>query len=90
MAAGQGLEAYNREQQGEIVADYFELRQQARQYETNGQIAPLSLRQNLDVYIHFVKRVSTLSAQQLDTPNPTLHVAQQLGNVLTTTIARAK
>ena len=70
MAAGQGISAYNREQQGEIVRDYFNLRLKARQqYEAVGQIAPLSLRRDLDVYIHFVKDVSTLTAAQLDTPD---------------------
>jgi Ca2+-binding RTX toxin-like protein len=71
MAAGQGLSAYNREQQGEIVKDYFNLRQLVRQnYEAVGLFAPLALRQNLDVYIHFVEEVSTLSAAELDTPDP--------------------
>jgi hypothetical protein len=46
------------------------LRQQAKTYEQNGQVAPLSIRQDLDTYIHFVKAVSTLTPQQLDTPDP--------------------
>jgi hypothetical protein len=69
MSAGQGFSAYNREQQGEVVADYFMLRQDAREYEQRGEVAPLWLRQDLDLYIHFVKEVSTLSPEKLDTPD---------------------
>jgi len=65
MAAGQGLSAYNPEQQGAIVADYFMLRQYARNFEPSGYI-PLSIRQDLDVYIHFVQEVSTLTPEELD------------------------
>ncbi len=70
-AAGGHLSHFNVEQQGEIIASYFDLRQQARTYEVQGQIAPLSMRQELDVYVYFVKEVSTLTATQLDTPEPT-------------------
>ncbi len=69
MTAGGHLSAFNVEQQGEVIAHYFDLRQQARTYEAIGQIAPLSIREDLDVYIYFVKEVSTLTATQLDTPN---------------------
>ena len=44
MAAGKGFDDYNLEQQGEIVADYFMLRGQARQIEAGGGYAPLSMR----------------------------------------------
>ena len=73
--AGQGFSAYNREQQGSIMGDYFDLRQDAREYEAMGQYAPATLREKLDVYIHFVKEVSTLSHQELDTPNPPLNIS---------------
>jgi hypothetical protein len=39
------------------------------------------LRQDLDVYIHFVKDVSTLSPTQLDTPDPTPRVRPIVGVV---------
>jgi Ca2+-binding RTX toxin-like protein len=81
MAAGNGLSAFNPEQQGTIVADYFMLRQEARTHEANGATAPLAMRQDLDVYIHFVKEVSTLSAEQLDTPNPVLPTRTDVGDV---------
>jgi hypothetical protein len=69
-AAGQGLRTFNREQQGAIVADYFSLIQSARTIEASGQYASSVLREKLDVYIYFVKEVSTLTTAQLDTPNP--------------------
>jgi Ca2+-binding RTX toxin-like protein len=81
MAAGKGLSAFNPEQQGSIVADYFTLRQRARTYEANGATAPLDMRQELDVYIHFVKEVSTLTAKQLDTPDPVIHTGPVVGNL---------
>jgi hypothetical protein len=75
MNAGQGLSAFNGEQQGKIVQDYWVLRQEARNdYEAKGLTAPKSLRDKLDVYIHFVKEVSTLTHAQLDTPDPVIHV----------------
>lgn len=71
-SAGGHFSSFNVEQQGEIIATYFDLRNQARTYELNGQVAPLSLRQDLDVYIYFVKEVSSLTAAQLDTPDPVI------------------
>jgi Ca2+-binding RTX toxin-like protein len=81
MAAGQGLSAFNPEQQGEIVASYYTLRQQARTYEANGGTAPLDMRQDLDVYIHFVKEVSTLTAEQLDTPDRVIQPGPVVGHL---------
>lgn len=71
MAAGQTIGAFNPEQQGEIIATYYDKRQYIKtQYESQGLIAPSALRQELDVYIYFVKQVSTLTHAQLDTPDP--------------------
>jgi Ca2+-binding RTX toxin-like protein len=64
--AGGGMSSYNREQQGEIVATYYEKIQQARAIEANGGYASASLKQDLDVLVHFVKEVSTLTPAQLD------------------------
>jgi hypothetical protein len=83
--AGKKLSDFNPEQQGSIVGDYFTLRQEARTFEADGGTAPLEMRQKLDVYIHFVREVSTLSAQDLDTPNPVIHnghVFQNVGQVV--------
>ena len=38
MAAGEGFDAYNREQQGKIVEDYFVLRGQARAYRSRRRL----------------------------------------------------
>jgi Ca2+-binding RTX toxin-like protein len=70
MAAGQGLSAYNREQQGDIVSDYFVLREAMEAYSNYADI-PQSDHNDLDVYIHFVSEVSTLSANELDVLDPT-------------------
>jgi Ca2+-binding RTX toxin-like protein len=70
IAANQGLSAFNPEQQGAIVADYFDLRQDAREEEATSGYASDALRDQLDVYIHFVKEVSTLTPGQLDSPDP--------------------
>jgi hypothetical protein len=70
MAAGQGLSEYNREQQGDIVSDYFVLREELKSYSDPASI-PQSDRDALDVYIYFVKEVSTLSANELDVPGLT-------------------
>jgi Ca2+-binding RTX toxin-like protein len=86
-AEGKGLSAFNREQQGEIVADYFEARLEARGYETRGLFAPKSLRDKLDVYIHFVKEVSTLTPSQLDTPDP-FSVVRGTASISITVLAR--
>jgi hypothetical protein len=68
--AGGGMSAYNREQQGEIIATYFDKIQAARATEATGGYATLAQRQELDVYVYFVKQVSTLTLQQLDTKDP--------------------
>jgi Ca2+-binding RTX toxin-like protein len=86
-AAGQGLRTFNREQQGQIVADYFNLIKSARAIEATGGYAPATLREQLDVYIYFVKEVSTLTTTQLDTPNPPIVVSPVVGQVLTTNLA---
>jgi hypothetical protein len=72
--AGHGLRTFNREQQGQIVADYFNLIQSARTIEASGAYASATLREQLDVYIYFVKEVSTLTPTQLDTPDPPIKV----------------
>lgn len=70
-AAGHTFAHFNPEQQGHIVETYFAKRQIAKvEYEAKGLIAPAALRDELDVYIYFVKEVSTLTAAQLDTPDP--------------------
>jgi hypothetical protein len=68
--AGGGMSAYNREQQGEIIATYFDKIQTARAAEATGGYATLAQRQELDVYVYFVKQVSTLTLQQLDAKDP--------------------
>ncbi len=71
MAAGQGMSAYNREQQGEIVRNYFVGRSQIKNLEASGTTVPVELQQDLEVYIHFVKEVSTLTSEQLGArPSP--------------------
>jgi hypothetical protein len=58
-AAGQGIRTFNREQQAQIVQDYFRIRKKLRPMVGTGTIADLPL------YAHFVKEVSTLSEQDL-------------------------
>jgi hypothetical protein len=90
MAAGQGLGAYNLEQQGKIVEDYFVLRQTARQEEVaNGGYASFATRADLDVYIHFVQEVSTLTPVQLDTPDPPITVPHTVLETTTVTTGTA-
>ena len=43
--------------------------------------------QDLDVYIHFVKEVSTLTPDQLDTPNPPIHVPPTVFDMVPTNVA---
>lgn len=72
-SAGHTIAHFNPEQQGHILETYFAKRQLAKvEYEAKGLVAPLALRQELDVYIYFVKEASTLTAAQLDTPDPVL------------------
>jgi len=71
-AKGGNFSSLNLEQQGQVVQDYFKLREKARYSESQGQIAPPHIRRDLDLYIHFVKAVSTLTVAQLDTPDPTI------------------
>jgi hypothetical protein len=87
MIAGGGMSSYNREQQGEIVASYYDLIQQARTIEAGGGYASLSMRKDLDVYVHFVKEVSTLSVAELDALNPPIIVPPYIGDVTTGTVA---
>ena len=63
IAANQGLSALNPEQQGSIVADNFDFRQDAREEEASSGYASDALRDALDVYIHFVKEISTLTPE---------------------------
>jgi hypothetical protein len=70
------------------VADYFDLRQRARNlYEAEGKTAPLRMREKLDVYIHFVQEVSTLTREQLDTPDPVIFVRPIIADVATVNVA---
>ena len=79
MDAGKDLSAYNREQQGDIVMDYFDLREEMKSYQDPASI-PQSDRDNLDIYIYFVQEVSTLSAYELDVPGPTASHGNPLKN----------
>lgn len=58
-AAGQGIRTFNREQQAQIVQDYFRIRKKLPPMVGTGTIADLPL------YAHFVREVSTLSEQDL-------------------------
>lgn len=58
-AAGQGILSFNREQQAQIVEDFYLIKTGKSPYFGTGGTADLPL------YAHFVKRVSTLSAAQL-------------------------
>jgi hypothetical protein len=90
MNAGGGISSYNREQQGEIVASYFELITQARATEAGGGYATPSMRSDLDVYVHFIKEVSTLTVEQLSALSPPVVVPPNAGNVATVNTATTK
>ena len=45
------------------------------------------MREELDVYIHFVKEVSTLTPNQLDTPNPPIRVPATVFDMVPTNVA---
>jgi Ca2+-binding RTX toxin-like protein len=87
MNANGGMSSYNPEQQGEIVATYYDKIQQARAIEAGGGYASLPDRQDLDVLVHFVKEVSTLTVTQLDALNPPIVRPPYVGDVTTGTIA---
>lgn len=57
--AGKGIRSFNREQQAQIVQDYFRIRKRLRPL---GGAAEMS---DLPLYAHFVKEVSTLSESDL-------------------------
>ena len=57
--AGKGITSFNREQQAQIVQDYFRIRKGLRPLGGVGAMADLPL------YAHFVKEVSTLSESDL-------------------------
>jgi Ca2+-binding RTX toxin-like protein len=90
MNAGGGMSSYNREQQGEIVAHYFELIQAARAIEAGGGYASTDVRNDLDVYVHFVKEVSSLTPEQLDALNPPPFQPPHLDDVATVNTATTK
>ena len=58
-ASGKGIRSFNREQQAQIVQDYFRIRKKLSPMVGMGTLADLPL------YAHFVKEVSTLSEQDL-------------------------
>ena len=58
-ATGKGIRSFNREQQAQIVQDYFRIRKKLSPMVGMGTLADLPL------YAHFVKDVSTLSEQDL-------------------------
>jgi len=58
-AAGKGIRTFNREQQAQIVQDYFRIRKKLSPMVGGGTLADLPL------YAYFVKDVSTLSEQDL-------------------------
>jgi hypothetical protein len=79
MDAGKGISAYNREQQGDIASDYYILREELEEYyalplvDRPAQLAPDQLAvklAELNVYIHFVRDVSSLDTDQLDVDDP--------------------
>ena len=62
--AGKGLSSFNREQQGDIVMDYYKLRKEIIEIEAaNGDAS--DERGYLEAFIPFVKDVSTLTSEQL-------------------------
>lgn len=61
-AAGKGLLSFNREQQAQIVEDFFRLRQLGS---IPGSWATPA---DLPMYISFVKTISSLDATTLSTP----------------------
>jgi hypothetical protein len=58
-ASGQGLTTFNREQQAQIVQDFYLIKTHQSPWVGSGTAADLPL------YAHFVKQVSTLSESQL-------------------------
>jgi Ca2+-binding RTX toxin-like protein len=74
IAEGKGFASFNREQQGQIVQDYYVRITNARWMESIGTAVSRPLRDDLDVYIRFVKEVSTLSHEQLDVADPVINV----------------
>jgi hypothetical protein len=62
--AGKGLFSFNREQQGDIVMDFYKLRKEIIATEAAGDDSS-TLRSYLEAYLPFVKEVSTLTSDQL-------------------------
>lgn len=58
--AGRGILSFNREQQAQIVQDFYRLKTGL-----SAEFAPAATTADLPLYAHFVKDVSTLSAAQL-------------------------
>ena len=57
--AGLGITSFNREQQGQIVQDFYRIKQGQKPYDGTGSAVDLPL------YAHFVKDLSTLTVAQL-------------------------
>ncbi|MFN6540651.1 MAG: FG-GAP-like repeat-containing protein [Nostoc sp. EkiNYC01] len=78
MLQGKGLSSFNFEQQGQIVQDYYSLRESGR--------ASGNYSQDLSVYAYYVQTVSQLSQGQLNPVTPgagnDLVVGNQLANYL--------
>jgi hypothetical protein len=71
--ANKPFNEFNREQQGQIVQDYYRIRE-SRKPGRSGILPPTLESANLDAYVYYVQAVSTLTFDQLRNVTPTTPV----------------